>query len=406
MEFNRKSIKIKIIGPVLLPDGYGEMTREFARSLIDNEINISIRSILFNKNCNDTEKVNADDLLEYIEDEWIDGEFKNRNDDCDVIIQCLTPNNFPVHYINGKLNIGYTMWETDKLPDEWVSLCNMMDKILVPSTFSLKVFKNSNVDKVNILPIPSCINKFDRLYEDKALSELIGDNYSFYSIFQWSERKNPEALLKSYYSAFQNNEKVVLVLKTYINSDDKYNATEIPKRISEIKNNIRINNNSYPRIICMTERTSDLNIKKIHKTCDCYLAPVRGEGFGLPVFDAMLCNNDIIATDDMAYVDFLDTYSYLKYQSFDLIPYQLDFVHNMNGLYTSRQKWAEIDRYKFISRMLVNYKRWETGDKEFKNRVATDRKEYVDKCIRPVYNYKNIADNFLFLVGSTLNSKS
>ncbi|MCF1193308.1 hypothetical protein LRR18_17095, partial [Mangrovimonas sp. AS39] len=61
--------------------------------------------------------------------------------------------------------------------------------------------------------------------------ENIGeDTYIFYSIYQWSERKNPSVFIEAYLREFNLSDKVALVLKTYY-KDFSQNDTRILRSI-------------------------------------------------------------------------------------------------------------------------------------------------------------------------------
>ena len=85
---------IKVIGPLFLAgDGYGSMCREFVLALIDAGVNVTVQSILFKREPDYGELGDEyDKIFPYVD----------KKIDYDVIVQCLTPNHFPLFYEHGK----------------------------------------------------------------------------------------------------------------------------------------------------------------------------------------------------------------------------------------------------------------------------------------------------------------
>ena len=374
---------IKVIGPVLLsPDGYGEMARQLCAGIIEyGYTGLTISPLNFNREP-DLDKI-ADEYK--IMQPYIDNQIEY-----DVVLQCLTADNFPVLREEGKINVGYTMWETTGLPAHWVDLCNKMDKIIVPAQFSVETFKSSGVTvPIDVLPIPTDVNKFDNVVVNKDFKDLLGDRMVFYSIFQWSERKNPTALLDAYYSSFGSEDDVILVLKSHINGNGDIDRLEIENRVKGIRNNIKRNTNDYPKVIIIADPLSSEQMCQLHKSADIYIAPVRGEGFGIPIFDAMLCGNHVIATKFSSYLDFSETYWRYKFDLYDLIDCQLEHVHSQPGpLYTSDQKWASINTYELSECMKTRYGQWLENNKKLP--YQTHRNDYSD-YLKKQYSRKVLA---------------
>ena len=55
-------------------------------------------------------------------------------------------------------HIGRAMYETDRMPEPWVSICNSMDEIWVPSVFNIETFRRAGVkaSKLHVIPQSIC----------------------------------------------------------------------------------------------------------------------------------------------------------------------------------------------------------------------------------------------------------
>ena len=61
-----------------------------------------------------------------------------------------------------------------------------------------------------------------------------------------------------------------------------------------------------PELEIIDEDISDEDVVRLYRSCDALAFPYRGEGFGLPMLEAMACGLPVIATAGGAADDFLD----------------------------------------------------------------------------------------------------
>ncbi len=237
----------------------------------------------------------------------------------------------------GKINIGYTIWETSKLHPDWKGYINQnVQKVLVGSTFNVNVFKDSGVEvPVGVVPHGINTDEFKDI-EPYDIAGVSNDTYVFYSIFQWTERKHPVALLKAYWYAFQNPEEdVALVLKVYRGdySDGEKNA--IRTTIKGLKEVTPADYHS--KIYLILDMLSQEEMLGLHARGDCYVSLDRGEGFGLVPFAAGACGNPIIVTG------FGGVNEYAKEDNSYRVDYNLTPVGGMpwSPWYRGDQLWAE-----------------------------------------------------------------
>lgn len=196
---------------------------------------------------------------------------------------------------SGRYRIGYTMLEVDGVPDEWVRLCNEMDEVWVPSTFNAETFHACGVTvPVHVMPLgvdPDLFNP--RIRGFRATSR-----YTFLSIFEWGERKAPEVLLRAYFRAFAPEDDVLLLLKVTnhdpgVDIETQLAALDLPQR--------------GPPVALLHNRVLPLHqMGSLYRSADCFVLPTRGEGWGLPIIEAMACGLPVIATGWSAHMDFMD----------------------------------------------------------------------------------------------------
>ena len=59
---------------------------------------------------------------------------------CDTIVAHTVPEHWPQLFAPGMRNVGYTVWETDRIPAHWRTLLDRADRVLVPCAFNRDTF--------------------------------------------------------------------------------------------------------------------------------------------------------------------------------------------------------------------------------------------------------------------------
>lgn len=267
----------------------------------------------------------------------------------------LTPENFP-KFRNPKLyTIGYCAWETDKLPPQWPIFCNMMDEVWVPSDYNVECFRNSGVTKP-ILKVKHCIEEPDTT----GITPLeIGNpnDYVFYFIGQWIERKGIIPLLKAYLTEFSPNEPVNLAVKSYRLDSSQREQDLIKQHVVAIKK--AINLEKYPPITFFGNLFPYEYIQGLHMRGDCFVYPVRSEGFGICPATALMHEKPVIATNYSGHLEYLNSRN-----SF-LIGYQPTPVYGMIfGNYDGSMTWADPNIMDLRKQMRYCYENREEAKKK------------------------------------------
>ncbi|MBU4210226.1 glycosyltransferase [Patescibacteria group bacterium] len=196
----------------------------------------------------------------------------------------------------GKYKIGYTMMETTGIPKEWVRQSNLMDEIWVPSTFNKKTFQDSGVKKpIHVMPLGIDIHHFNPKIKP---IELFPDHFKFMTCFEWGKRKAPDILLKTFDDLFGNNKKVKLICKVN-NNDGSINVREEIKKLN-------LKNGGKNIVILYNQMLPTYQMACLYRSCQSFVMPTRGEGWGLPIMEAMACGIPTIATNWSSQTDFID----------------------------------------------------------------------------------------------------
>lgn len=317
-----KQIPLLWTGALNDTSGYASASRNYILSLLDSQkVDLALRATSFEQ----------EKTTHGIFHERTNSLIGKKNNHKIQIIH-LTPENYPLFKDPNIYNIAYSVWETDKLPNQWVDLFNSMDEVWVPSDWNVSVFKNSGVTKP-VICIPHVIPAANT-NKVKSINIADSDTFCFYSIFQWIERKNPACLLKAFFTEFKPEEKVALALKTYRLNTSPAEQELIKKDILTIKDRLRLP--SYPSIYFFGNLLPQEYVNGLHSRGDCFVLPHRGEGFGIPIAEAMSFGKPVISTNFSGNLQFMNEQnSYLI--NYDLCPVYGMLFPNYHGL----MNWAE-----------------------------------------------------------------
>lgn len=348
---------IKCIGPVFDASGYAEWCRSYILALISSGIPVTIGTDPIKKTGRPitVEGVHPDlgekgKILE---------SHVGKDIDYNVVISWLLPG-MALEQMAGESKakrIVMTLWETDKLHPSWPKHCSHLDEVWLPGYFNERVFRHSfdrqadqdpKYEKLRTIPLrsfsyPINFDDYDTSTIAKLKHPVTGDpltdsTYVFYSISQWSERKNFSDLLEAYWAEFSAEEDVVLFLKTYGNGFSESEHQKIQNVIATLASYCN-KPQGLPPVAVIRDLLSKKQMLALHKACDCYVSSSRGEGLGLGMIEAGVCGNPVITHC------FGEQSSYISMTTGILYNHTLKPVTKMgqNSWYRMDQNWANPD---------------------------------------------------------------
>lgn len=306
---------LKYVGPVWDRSGYAEACRNYIFSLYKRGVPLTVHPQCFE---NDAPPISNQEHKEILD------ELVHKDIPYDTLLIHLTPDLYPRFTERNKYNIGFTAWETTLLHPKWISCCNNVDEMWVPSEVNVKALKDSGVT-VPIHKVPHGIDPdtFDAADKNFSVPGVPDDVFKFYAIFQWIIRKNPEGLLRAYFNAFKDTDNVALIIKSYMVGSTGRERNFIKDKILWLKKDFGLSN--LPKIYFIGDTLSREQLLGLHLYGDCLVSLHKGEGWGLIPFEAGLAGKPVIATGWGGNTDFMD-----KENSY-LVDYQMEYTHNMSG---------------------------------------------------------------------------
>ena len=331
--------------------GYANAAKGYIYDYIGKKIPVKTQYF----NCSD--EVNENDRFH---------QYLNSNTSIDIdyntIIVHSTPDiwtmvikNTPNINLEGKLVIGRTVWEFEKLLPTWVNAINtgIVDIVSVPTEWNKQCFINSGVIKPVIVEphiyvdyphknvgLTTLFKKSLVVSKDENLSDLnFNKYYKFYCIGQMINRKGIIETIDAFCNTFTSKDKVILFVKTF---KLNYSKEEQQKCFLEI---VKITDKyDHALIIYIKENLNYDEIKSLHEIGDCYVHLTKTEGFCLGAFDAFNNDKKVIITGYGGHTEYLGK--------------------NYDGLVDYKLNSLAIDESVFFQFKLDNTYQWAIADKK------------------------------------------
>jgi glycosyltransferase involved in cell wall biosynthesis len=181
-------------------------------------------------------------------------------------------------------------WEFGAIPAEWVDpLRANVDELWVPSDHVRRMYVAAGIDERRVVTIPNGVDleRFTPEGPRLPLDGAPGTRFLFVGGLIW--RKGHDILLAAWREAFAGRDDVTLVVKgvgaggVYRNGD--HDAMRECAASGEL-----------PRVHLIEDELDDASLASLYRACDVLVHPYRGEGFAMPVLEAMACGLPVIAT--------------------------------------------------------------------------------------------------------------
>ena len=253
------------------------------------------------------------------------------------------PDEYPKLSVPGAIaHVGVTIFETDRVPDHWVDLCNAMDAIWVPSEFNRETFAASGVDRAKLEVIPYSVDTsfFAATDVKYPVPDLRGFSFLYVSFFDW--RKGFDLMLEAYLSEFTSHEDVSLVIRTSA-ADGSDDASLRERLLSTVRGRVDLSRADLAHLVLITSPLRQDELRALYNTCDLYISTDRANGWGMPCMEAMAMGKPAATIDWSGSTQFMkEGNSLLIHPTGRLEPVDARLVEERGALYTGH-RWAEVE---------------------------------------------------------------
>lgn len=189
-------------------------------------------------------------------------------------IAILFHNPYSLPRIEAPFRIIYTMFESDKIPDDWVDYLKAANEVWVPTHWGQGVFEKAGI-KPKVMQLgydASTYTYYDRTPANKSRRDFVFLHYNAFNI-----RKGFTEVWKAFNAEFEKTEPVKLILKTTLSQSP-----------------LPITKGEYPNIECKFGKIDGNEMFDLTKRSDCLVFPSRGEGFGIGPLECMATGMPVI----------------------------------------------------------------------------------------------------------------
>lgn len=380
-------IVIHLRAPVMTMSGYGAHAREIIDYLHsrDDKFIVALESINWG-NCSFLQKedLGEEKFHKYLMSTAAFEQLKDKGV-FDITIHVSIPNEFTR---TSKVCIGVTAGiEVDRVTREWVSKCNEMDLLVVPSkhaadviggtVYTVRTDQGTRDERVST-PIAIIPEYFQKPKEIKKLNIEFETDRNLLFVGQWGgkgtygeDRKNVANLVKYFIGRFADNKEVGLILKTQLVNGSAFDKNETLKRLEEIKSNFK---DMKCKIYLIHEDLSDEEMWALyhHPQVSGFISLTHGEGFGRPLLEAAASGLPVLAANWSGHRDFLR-----KGHGFIPISHEMKEIPECQiwpGVIDKGSRWAEVKE----DSVLKNMRKFLSGPSKIK-REAQDNVAWLEE---------------------------
>lgn len=225
---------------------------------------------------------------------------------------------------NGAFNFGAFGWEEDIIPNEYIHNFNKyLSGIGTMSEFVTNTLLKSGLT-IPVKTMGIGVDLPDNYADLEKYPLKTKKKIKFLHISSAFPRKGVDLLLKGYFEEFSVSDDVCLVIKTFPNPHNT-----VPEQLKQLRKQYP----DGPEVELINEDLLAEKLYGLYKSADCYVQMARGEGFGLPVAEAMLAKVPVIVSNNTGMADFCNEENAL------LVDYEM--VEAKSHLSAKGAHWAE-----------------------------------------------------------------
>lgn len=337
-------------GPVLTQSGYGCHARQIARWLLQRpDFDVRFMTLPWGDTPWLLDPEAHDGLVGEIMKRTVKLDFK-----ADISFQLQLPNEWDPTI--APINVGITAGvETDRCNPEWVTACNLMTAVVIPSQHSKVCLTNTGTVTRPLIIIPEAyadairstdlptLPGFSTPFNFLVFGQLTGNNPE-------SDRKNIFYTIKWLCETFKDDPDVGIVVKTNVGKNSRIDRNLTKGLITAVARESR-RGSQGPKLHLIH---GDMNEREVaalyrHPQIMSLVTLTRGEGYGLPILEAAASGLPIIATGWSGHLDFLRHGKYISiyHQLVDVHPSRID-----GRIFIKGARWALPSEEDFKKRVL------------------------------------------------------
>jgi len=280
--------------------GYDQHTRNFVRELVSQNISVQLM---------DFSNWSTQKLYRHHRDPFFDN--LSHPVKSNIVLHFTMPHQVQIE--KGRLNVNFTMFEANRIPQGWVEHNLNHDLVIVPTQSSKEAWISSGYpeERIRLCPLGVDVEKFTANVEPFPLKDKSGKLVSKYktrvlNISEVTPRKNLIGLLRTWIKSTTKNDDAILILK--INCPWRRWLYKFYLDIKIMERSLgKSLKNSAPVLFIVNEKFSSVDMLRLYSSATHYWSMSHGEGWDLCMMEAAAAGLDLIAPQHSAYTEYLDS---------------------------------------------------------------------------------------------------
>jgi glycosyltransferase involved in cell wall biosynthesis len=299
--------------------------------------------------------------------------------------------------------------ETDRVSSDWLMKTHQgLDKLIVPSNHAKEGFiktsyevHNTQTDQKMLLSCNCPVDVIPYPVKDIKPEHLkfeVDTKFNFLSVALLGPRKNLERMIRWFMEEFKNDD-VGLILKTARTSGSTMDKMITRDHLKSTLEPFKTTDHKC-KVYLLHGDLSEEEVHSLYVRDDvhAYLTATHGEGYGLPVFEAVYSGLPVVATDWSGHLDFLsgDTKENNKVKNkklFARVDYDLNKIPESviwKNILVKDSQWAYPKEASFkrqMRNMFKNYgmyKKWASSLKE-QSQQNFDKQKICDMMVESIF---------------------
>lgn len=192
-------------------------------------------------------------------------------------------------------NIQWVVFESTKIPEHVMSSVRPADQVWVPSSWGKTVLLNNGIADEKICVVPEGVN--GSLFHPYLRTKWTYDRpFRFLTVGKYEQRKSFDETLEAWAQTFGNTDGIELIIKSNYFTNHEQKAQALQKKIVDLKlTNVQVLWGEMP----------DYQIAKLYSSCDAFVLPSKGEGWGFPLIEAAASGLPIITVPYSGHTEFV-----------------------------------------------------------------------------------------------------
>lgn len=284
----REIANVVLRGQMLDYSGYAKVNRNLVKAANMHGIDMLVDPVDDNH-----PKLIGNDLREF-------SGYKNWKGRCWTTIDSVVPNMVLPKVARKK--VLYTTVETSTLPLSLRDNLHAYDRVWTTSNFCADVIRNEAGVDAAVLPGIVDEHIWTHDGEVKKFNPQL-KKFVFVSVFNWGYRKAPDIMLHSYFRHFNYEDDVSLLLISRFKRNGS-SVRGVHDEVDQIAKQYA--GRKLPHVARLSKEVDDAELASIYRASNCFVLSSRGEGYGLPHIESLLCGIPVVATRYGGYIDVLN----------------------------------------------------------------------------------------------------